>query len=280
MFTNNLNGRPNVMLQQIALITVLFIVTGSAQAGGWLRSEGEHRYSAYLSNSSSNRSWDRYGNDTVSGCTSNVTALTHEYEYGYSYYRTLFGKVNMATSECGGDKVSGLGDVYLGVRGRLNLYKNGSAWEAILIIPTGYDGQRSNRLGYGELGIELGLYGTTKYSKKSTFAYGGSFRFWNGSPSDQFRTRASWSYKQNKQWAIRTSLEGNFSLNNGNSVTPASINGDFESEFDVIRGKIGLRRQIGPRLGLTVGLYKNLWGRNASQRQGIYLNIAYVWGRL
>jgi len=259
---------------------LLFLISGASQAGGWLRSEGEHRYSAYLQSSSADKSWDRDGNDVNSSCTSKDNSITHEYEYGYSYYRTYFGKVSMASSKCGQDKSSGFGDVYLGVRGRLNLYKNGQAWEAIVIIPTGYDNTKSNRLGYGEPGLELGLYSSRRLNEKSTLTYGGSLRFWAGAPADQFRTKIGWTYKKNKTWSYHANLSGNFSLNNGKESLTPSIDGDFESEFDVIRGEIGLRRSLGKRLSLGAGLFKNLWGRNVSQRDGIFVSLSYVWGRL
>ncbi len=268
-----------MVFSQIIMAICLLMMTALSEAGGWLRSEGEHRYSAHLESSSADRSWDKDGNDEISSCTSKGQSLTHGYEYGYSYYRTFFGKVSMASSDCGGDKVSGFSDLYLGVRGRLNLYKNGQAWEAIIIIPTGYDSNRSNRLGYGEAGLDLGVYGTTKLSEKYSLNYGGSLRFWAGSPADQFRAKISGSYMQNQNWSYNASLSGNFSFKNGNPTAIQSINGDFESEFDVIRGEIGVRHKLSRRLGMSAGLFKNLWGRDTSQRQGVFINIGYVWGR-
>jgi len=272
-----INGH-SIYYKQILLLPILLVSAG-AEAGGWLRSEGEHRYSAHLQASSSDKSWDKDGNTEISSCTSKGQSLTHEYEYGYSYYHTLFGKASMASSKCGSDKVSGFSDIFLGIRGRLNRYKNGSAWEAILIIPSGYDNKRSNRLGYGEVGLELGVYGTSRLSEKSSLTYGSSLRFWAGAPADQFRAKLGWSYKKNKTWSYTAGLTGNFSLNNGDSAAVASINGDFESEFDVIRGEVGVRRRLSRRVAMSAGLFKNLWGRDTSQRQGLYVNIGYVWGR-
>lgn len=272
------------MRQLVFRLSVLFIScllsVQAVYAGGWLRSEGEHRYSAHLQGSSSDTSWDKDGNDVASSCNSKGRSLTHEYEYGYSYYRTFFGKLSMASSECGADKVSGLSDVYLGVRGRLDIYKNGSAWEAALILPTGYDNERSNRLGYGEVGLDLGLYGSDKISRKTTISYGGSLRFWAGPPSDQLRLKLGLSHKYSKLWSYNADIEGNFSLNNGRPAPIASINGDFETEFDVIRVQLGVRRNLGERLSVGAGLFSSVWGRDTSQRDGLYLNMSYVWGRL
>jgi hypothetical protein len=267
------------IISQLILMTQLLMMLAVSEAGSWMRSEGEHRYSAYAQTSSADRSWDRDGNDVTSSCTSKDRSLTHEYEYGYSYYHTLFGKISMANSECGGDKASGFGDIHLGVRGRLNLYKNGRTWEAIVIIPSGYDNTRSNRIGYGELGLELGLYGSNQLNDKSRLTYGSSLRFWAGAPADQLRARVGISHKQNLLWSYDASLSGNFSLNNGESSLAPSIDGDFESEFDVIRAQFGVSRSLSKRLKLGAGVFKNLWGRNTSQRQGIYINLGYVWGR-
>lgn len=264
----------------LCLMSVCILAAPSiSEAGGWLRSEGEHRYGAHLQGSTSDKSWDRDGNDEISSCTSKSRSLTHEYEYGYSYYRTFFGKLSMANSKCGSDKVDGFSDLYLGVRGRLDIYKNGNAWEAILIIPTGYDSDRSNRLGYGEVGLDLGLYGTRKLSEKMSLNYGGSLRLWSGAPADQLRMKASASYRYNEDWSYSAGLDGNFSLNNSDSAPFNSITGDFESEFDVIRADIGLRRKLSRRLSMGAGLFKTLWGRDTSQRQGVFVNLGYVWGR-
>jgi hypothetical protein len=279
MYTLNLHDKWYAPLLQSLLLVSTLIWADISEAGGWLRSEGEHRYGAHLQGSSSDKSWDRFGNDEISSCTSKNRSLTHEYEYGYSYYRTYFGKISMASSDCADDKVSGFSDLYLGVRGRLNLYKNGNAWEAIIIIPTGYDNKRSNRLGYGEVGLDLGLYGTTKITEKSSINYGGSLRFWAGAPADQLRAKVSWSHRYNDTWSYSASLAGNFSLNNSESDTFQSISGDFESEFDVIRAEFGVRRRLSRRLGVGAGIFKTLWGRDTSQRQGLFINLGYVWGR-
>lgn len=280
MLTFNSNDKVITVFSQSIIAIILFMLASASIAGGWLRSEGEHRYSAYFQNSSADRSWDRDGNEVNSSCTSKDSSITHEYEYGYSYYRTFFGKVSMANSECGSDKSSGFGDINLGVRGRLDLYKNGQAWEAILIIPSGYDNTRSNRLGYGELGLELGLYGSNRIKESTKLIYGASLRFWAGAPADQFRAKVSLSHKYNADWSFDAELSGNFSLNNGESSLTPSIDGDFESEFDVIRGEISAHRKLGKRLSLGAGLFKNLWGRNTSQRQGAFISLGYVWGRL
>jgi len=279
MLTFNSNDKANTVLSQSIMAVMLFMMATESSAGGWMRSEGEHRYSAYLQSSSADRSWDKDGNDVISSCTSKDRSITHEYEYGYTYYRTFFGKVSMANSECGSDKASGFADIHLGVRGRLNLYKNGQAWEAILIIPSGYDSNKSNRLGYGEVGLDLGAYGSTDLSEKYSLNYGSSLRFWAGSPADQFRVKISGSYRQDENWSYNAGLSGNFSFKNGDPTQIQSINGDFESEFDVIRGEIGVRRKLSKKLGMSAGFFKNLWGRDTSQRQGVFISIGYVWGR-
>jgi hypothetical protein len=130
------------------------------------------------------------------------------------------------------------------------------------------------------VGLDLGLYGSTKTSKKTTISYGGSLRLWAGPPADQVRLKLGWSHKQNKLWSYSARLEGNFSLNNGGPSTITSINGDFETEFDVVRIQLGLNRNLSPGLSVGAGLFSNVWGRDTSQRDGLYLNMSYVWGRL
>lgn len=275
-----INKKYTVAIQASAILMTSILPMQYADAGGWLRSEGEYSYSAHVQGSSADQSWDENGNDIQSSCTSNNRSLTHEFEYGYSYYRTFFGKVSMASSDCGNDEVSGFSDIFLGVRGRLNLYKNGNAWEAILIVPSGYDNGRSNRLGYGEVGLDLGLYGSTKITPKVSISYGGSVRFWAGPPADQLRLKLSGSYRLNTVWSYTASVESNFSLGNGRLAPIASLNGDFNTEFDVVRVLTGIRHNLTRGLSVGAGLFSSVWGRDTSQRDGLYLNLSYVWGRL
>lgn len=265
---------------RIGVLLLLFLLfVSTVNAGGWMRSEGEHRYSSRIQYSTSDRSWDRNRISRVSSCVSKRSSISHKYEYGHTYYHTYFSKLSMSTATCGNDRVSGIGDLTLGVRGRLDLYTNGNSWEASVIIPTGYDRNRRNRLGYGVLGLDLSLHFRKKLTTQSILSYSVGLLGWAGPPSSQFYTRISWKYKQNKLWSYTSSLSGTFSFNDGEARDTNSLNRDFENNYEVLSGQVSIKYNLTKRINVFGGIYKNLWGRNVSQRSGVYLSLGYIWGR-
>lgn len=135
-------------------------VSGEALAGSWLRSEGEYRYSASLDYATADRYFTADGSRRDrTDCETRDFYLHQGMEYGYSYYHTLFGKFTVEQASCGEENSTKVSDLELGVRSRLDPFRNGLAWEAILILPTASDNGDPARLGQGRFGIELGAYG-------------------------------------------------------------------------------------------------------------------------
>jgi len=138
-----------------------------AMAGVGMLGGGESLYNSDLSFRGGNDSWDRARNKVASVCHRRNVSLVQGYEYGYSYFHTVFASAALAYRRCGqinnplavatlSGQASGLGDVQIGVRTRLN-HRSTAAWEASLIIPTGYNNNSPSALGRGALGLALGL---------------------------------------------------------------------------------------------------------------------------
>lgn len=161
----------------LSLSMVMLMVAAPAEAGVGMLQEDENLYISDLSFSGGNTHWDVQRNKVPSICKRRNLALIQGYEYGYSYFHTVFANVTLAYRKCGqinraprvrrngtivpgftllGGRAAGIGDVELGVRTRLN-HKNTAAWETLLIIPTGYDNTNPSRLGRGALGLGVGL---------------------------------------------------------------------------------------------------------------------------
>ncbi|WP_287963123.1 hypothetical protein, partial [Alcanivorax sp.] len=107
-----------------------------AHAGDWMRSAGESGLGVSLEYGTADHYWNRFRKLLKDNCTSNDWKLFLHYEYGYSYDYTLFGNTALDTRRCGNRHSSGLGDIRLGVRGRLNPFRNGSTWELSVLVPT------------------------------------------------------------------------------------------------------------------------------------------------
>lgn len=274
---------PLVAVNRGILVILFAVLYGSMQsiayAGAWLRSEGESYYSASMNHAQSNASWDENGDSSSSSCTSKNWHLGQSYEYGYSYYYTLLGKLGYTNTRCGVDSAQGLTDLQLGIRGRLDRYRNGRAWEAMLIIPTGYSEDKKTRIGYGRVGLELGVDFREKLSQKAYGSFGARVRFWDGPPAHQFITHVGASMRFNDKWSLTGKITGNFSFGNGEQEAIAFVNSDHLAEFDVIKPALTMKYKLDERTGLTFGVAQNVWGRNVSKSTTGSIGIYKVWGR-
>jgi len=196
--------------QRLAASVVLIIgslMATSAYAGVGMLGGGESLYTSNLSLSAGNAHWDGRRLRIPSACKRRNASLTQGYEYGYSYFHTLIAHVSFAYRQCGQDvaggvvslagQAAGLGDVELGVRTRLN-HRSTAAWEASLIIPTGYDNNSPSSLGRGALGLALGLRFSSDgtMSKKSSWGWklGSTFRYFFASKGHSLSSFAAVNY--------------------------------------------------------------------------------------
>lgn len=172
-----MHWKTNSMKLMLAWIAGLMCVA-PAYAGVGMLQEGENLYIADVTFTGGNSRWDVTRNKLASFCKRRNVALVQGYEYGYSYFHTVFANATLAYRHCGqinraarinrqtgrvrpgftrlAGRSAGLGDLEIGVRTRLN-HHNTAAWEALLIIPTGYDNTSPARLGRGALGLGLGV---------------------------------------------------------------------------------------------------------------------------
>ncbi|PIP02567.1 MAG: hypothetical protein COW18_04985 [Zetaproteobacteria bacterium CG12_big_fil_rev_8_21_14_0_65_54_13] len=204
------------------MIMALFAVIAPAQAGVGMLDQGTSLYNANVSFTGGNKHWNAQRQVLTSICKRRNASLLQGYEYGYSYFHTIFASVNFAYRKCGQVKpvpgvnvvsgqAVGVGDVQLGVRTRFN-HRGTAAWEALLIIPTGYDNTNPSRLGRGSLGLGLGL----KFSSDVPRA---------------LVKRSSWGWKLGTQYTYFFSGKGN-SLSSTAAVQYAVTATDFQQVGD------------------------------------------------
>jgi len=212
------------LLRVAGVIITLFSVTPLAHAGVGMLDHGENLYNGNVSVTGGNKHWDAQRNVITSICQRRNASLLQGYEYGYSYFHTIFASVAFAYRKCGqtnragvvtqlSGKASGVGDVQLGVRTRLN-HRDTAAWEALLIIPTGYDNNSPSALGRGALGLGLGL------------------KFSSDVPASLIQ-RSSWGWKLGTQFTYFFSSKGN-SLSSTASAQYALTDTDFLQTGDFI----------------------------------------------
>jgi len=256
-----LHQKKNCTLAVLAWIAGLLIIS-PVDAGVGMLQEGENLYISDLAFTGGNSRWDVQRNKIPSVCQRRNVALVQGYEYGYSYFHTVFANATFAYRHCGqlnraarvnpvtgrvrpailllSGPSSGLGDLEVGVRTRFN-HRNTAAWEALLIIPTGYDNNSPARLGRGALGLGLGVLFA---SRKHTAAVN------------------PWGWKLGSRFTYFFSGKGN-TLASFATVNFAFSNSDFE--------------QTGDFMSLSLRGGKAFFGRNAPADYIAGWGLNYRW---
>jgi hypothetical protein len=276
------------------IIALMIIASGlstvnpsTSRATAYMLSEGEQRYSTGLTYATANDFFDMNRNRIPQGCRSRDWRWHHNYTYGYSYYYNFFASGALINQECGpNSKVAGIGDIKVGVRGRLDKFRNGRTWELALFIPTGYNNQKVNRLGFGRLGIWGGLAWSTQNSgweakMPSYWEVGTGIVYWVGSPATQSRSYLKKSWRLDKDGNNRIVLQATLklSLRDGKATFPAVFRGfpRFSGDYDLFSISAKYSHRISKEWSVAPTIGTALWGRNTSVSTFIDLQLTRQW---
>ena len=146
------------MLMKKTCILLLMLAPSTLFAGSWMLSEDHASLTTGIAWSTADSYWDRDSNLQQDSCSSRDTALYLRYEYGYSYYHSLFASTSIESNKCGDDSANGIPDIKLGIRGRINPYRNNYSWELAAILPVQGDRFDKSEPGKGDFGLQAGIY--------------------------------------------------------------------------------------------------------------------------
>lgn len=278
---------------KMIVLTIGCLYGVQAEAGNWLRNEGDWSYSANLKYATSDKFWDQQGVSVAKGCTNQSTSLHQGVEYGYSYHYTLMADIGLSSDQCQGKgNAFGFGDLTLGVRGRIFPEQNGKAWELQAIIPTGYDNGVPMRLGYGRFGVRGGVHFGDRneiydvdpyqpaYSKPEggSWSYGSTLTLWEGPPANQLAGYVKWGTPLTEMWKMSASLSADLSLGHGVTEPATLVVWARQPFHDVLTAKLDFSRPLGDGWSISMGPEMNLWGRNASQTVAASVGLHKLWG--
>ena len=271
----------------LIILSGMSVHSGTAQASAYMLSEGQNMYTTGLTYSTANEWFNQNRNRVPQGCTSKDYSWGHSYTYGYSYYTNFFANTALANQSCGaGGKTAGIGDVQLGIRGRLDNTRNGRTWELAVSIPTGYDSQKINRLGYGKFGLWAGVAISTQNtgweeSMPSYGEFGTGINYWFGSPATQWKSYAKWSWRLDENGDNRIVLQGVLKLSlRDHTPEPIPAAGNFlRNSGDYDAGTISAKysRRLAEQWTGALKIGQTVWGRNISASTFGTLSVTYSW---
>jgi hypothetical protein len=271
-------------LPRLVCLLLLLSVWGSASAGSWMRSEGESYYTGSLRYGTGDRYWDSRFKLRDRDCTASNWASEHSYEYGWSYYRTVFVDGELLDRRCGDAHETGFGDLALGVRGRLDPFRNGRTWQVALILPTGYSASSDSSLGHGRLALDLGLaweINRVPYqpSPRTQWQIGAALRLIEGPPSEQLRGYVKMSHALTPRLGLTAALNGDASLRTGEDRRSFEFvnQRDGVGEYDKLWSTLALSRPLG-QWSVYGGVTQVLWGRNVAHETGVVIRFSRRWG--
>lgn len=264
----------------LVVLGILIVGPGSAYADNWMRSEEEGYYKVSLEYDTTNDRWNQDRKLETMSCTPRNWRLSNSYEYGWSYYQTLFGSIDYMNRNCGDNEASGIGDLTLGFRRRLNIYRNGRTWEAAAIIPTGYSTTDTATIGSGLYGLRFGLFGS--FGDKhgvggeygSNVELGSNVYFWEGSAAEQFSAYLKYNFAATEESHLYTALEGDFALNNRSNQQATTINPVSDSGYDRVNLRIGYSRRASLYWRVSFEATSVMWGRNTNDSNSVTVNFS------
>jgi hypothetical protein len=285
-----MNIRENQMKIQVKglMLAGAMLLTQQAEAGNWLRDEGEQSLAARASYSTATQMWNQNGTLVNFGCGTHTNqTLGVTYDYGLSYHYTLFADAGLHNVSCGVNQVSGLGDVGMGIRGRIDQMSNGKAWELKLLVPGGYNANATPlRLGYGEIGLEAGVYFGPPFDAydedpykpgyfpqlDSYWEYGAWTRVYTGAPATVVGGNVKYKHSLTENWKVGPQLGINWTTGKGQP----QVNNLFGNRMAYSRSvKLGVEfsRLIGERLSFHITPELTLMGENTTKAKAISIGI-------
>ncbi len=262
------------------LVWTLLLISNTAYADNYMRSEGESYYSASLEGDTAHDKWNQQDHLEPMPCTARNWKLAQTYEYGLSYYNTVFGSLEYLDRSCGIYDASGIGNFTLGVRRRIDIYRNGRSWEAEAIIPTGYSTTGKSTIGSGLYGLRVGAFGAfgnEKLSNGNQFSpleVGANLYIWEGTASKQFAGYIKYNFLATDISHFFGAVEGDYALINRSQPQNTTINPVSDYGYDRLDARLGFSTKITLKWRAAIEGTHVIRGRNINDSNSIKLTLS------
>lgn len=271
----------------IAAGLILFSINAfqcNVQASPWMRSEGESLLASGLGYSVADSFWKQNGDiEQYRDPRKQILYYLH-YEYGYSYYHTLFTSAAYIREETGSSEKSGVDNVKLGVRGRLNYFRNGRTWQLSAIMP----GDPSiTKPGSGKFGADAGIfhrYIPDSYENPFTdptgniWGWGAGATIWSGDTGGEVWGYGRWERSLfSPIWQTAAKLSGRSSFAGGERGSVDVFGPNDSYHYDQLSSELSLQYRLSRQTTVGASYKRDLWGRNIDMNEGILINLNTGW---
>lgn len=254
------------------------IAASAAQAGAGLRSESEVYYSGTVGHTWATEYWDAAGARHAIGCESTYDVFSSYAEYGWSYYHTLFAQLGQARARCGGAAENGLTDLQVGVRGRLDRYRNDGAWELQLTVPTQSDAIGESNIGCGAWQGSAGAeWQRDEVLPWLDAGWGVAVRAAQAPLVHSARAKASLSGPLPARWRWRLGADYTRPLTHRDATAPNLTLPDCGTDSTVWHGTAELKYQWSKPVTLSCGAGRAFAGEDATINRGWFCTWSRQW---
>ena len=265
----------------------LIIFYSNVYASAWMQTEGDSLIATGTSYSIADSFWKRDGK-LAQYSTRHKQGVYYLYgEYGYSYYYNIFASTGWTYSDSGTSTDSGVDDVKIGIRGRLNLFRNGRTWEIAAILPTRKWYLSDYRPGQGKYGLEAGIFYRFRPNPYENPFAEYPHSIWGGGLGTTLRSGGVggevWGYGNWQKnlfsplWKIEIKLSAlsSFAGAEAGSVDIYGPNDSFH--YDQISSDISLSYSLSRTTGINLSYKQDLWGRNINKNETVHAGIYTTW---
>lgn len=252
-----------------------------------MQSEGDSVGSTGISYSQADSFWKRDGK-LMQYSNKHQEAVYYLYgEYGYSYYYNLIASTGWNYRDDGARVDSSIDDIKIGVRGRLNVFRNGRTWQVTAILPTRKGDLLGSRPGGGKSGLEAGIFYRLlpdPYERPFTDPAQGIWGLGLGITLRSGGTGSElWAYGKWEKKVINPSWQAGFKLSTISSFAGAEsgsvdIYGPNDSyQYHQITSEFLLKYQLNRTTAINTGYSRDLIGRNINRNDGVQIGISTIW---
>lgn len=254
-----------------------------------MQSEGDTVGSTGVSYSEADSFWKRDGR-LVRYSDKHLDATYYLYaEYGYSYYYNLIASTGWNYRDDGTRTSSSVDDIKIGIKGRLNRYRNGRTWQVTAILPTRKGDLLGSRPGGGKSGIDAGIYYRLlpdPYDRPFSIHNQG---IWGGGLGITLRSggvgNELWAYGKweksvfNPSWQVelRLSALSSFAGRESGSVDIYGPNDSYH--YHEISSEFSMKYKLNRTLSLNAGYSRDLAGRNINRNDEVQIGISTSWNK-